>query len=70
MLYGSFSEIKKKNPTDLERYGTKPKSLGLSNNLEVLSKQTEISRNFNHKFVLSKIDELYNGVGFTFFKLS
>ena len=71
MLYGSFGEIKGKEKIqliwkDLEQ---NQKMLGFQTTLEFYQNKLKSPEIFNRKFVLSKIDELHNGVGLTFFEI-
>ena len=71
MLYGSFGEIKGKEKIqmiwkDMEQ---NQKSLGFQTTLEFYQNKLKSPEIFNRKFVLSKIDELHNGVGLTFFEI-
>lgn len=45
------------------------KSLGFQTTLEFYQNKLQSPEIFNHKFVLSKINELHNGVGLTFFEI-
>ena len=71
MLYGSFGDIKGKEKIqmiwkDMEQ---NQKSLGFQTTLEFYQNKLKSPEIFNHKFVLSKINELHNDVGFTFFEI-
>lgn len=71
MLYGSFGEIKGKEKIQLiwKDMEQNQKSLGFQTTLEFYQNKLKSPEIFNHKFVLSKINELYNDVGFTFFEI-
>ena len=71
MLYGSFGEIKGKEKIQLiwKDMEQNQKSLGFQTTLEFYQNKLQSPEIFNHKFVLSKINELYNDVGFTFFEI-
>ena len=71
MLYGSFGEIKGKEKIQLIWKDMKQnqKSLGFQTTLEFYQNKLKSPEIFNRKFVLSKIDELHNGVGLTFFEI-
>ena len=71
MLYGSFGEIKGKEKIQLiwKDMEQNQKSLGFQTTLEFYQNKLKSPEIFNRKFVLSKIDELHNGVGFTFFEI-
>ena len=71
MLYGSFGEIKGKEKIQLiwKDIEQNQKSLGFQTTLEFYQNKLKSPEIFNHKFVLSKIDELHNGVGLTFFEI-
>ena len=71
MLYGSFGEIKGKEKIQLiwKDMEQNQKSLGFQTTLEFYQNKLKSPEIFNHKFVLSKIDELHNGVGLTFFEI-
>ena len=71
MLYGSFGEIKGKEKIQLiwKDIEQNQKSLGFQTTLEFYQNKLKSPEIFNHKFVLSKINELYNDVGFTFFEI-
>ena len=71
MLYGSFGEIKGKEKIQLIWKDIKQnqKSLGFQTTLEFYQNKLKSPEIFNHKFVLSKINELHNDVGFTFFEI-
>ena len=71
MLYGSFGEIKGKEKIQLiwKDMEQNQKSLGFQTTLEFYQNKLKSPQIFNHKFVLSKIDELHNGVGLTFFEI-
>ena len=71
MLYGSFGEIKGKEKIQLiwKDMVQNQKSLGFQTTLEFYQTKLKSPEIFNRKFVLSKIDELQNGVGPTFFQI-
>ena len=71
MLYGSFGEIKGKEKIQLiwKDMEQNQKSLGFQTTLEFYQNKLKSPQIFNRKFVLSKIDELHNGVGLTFFEI-
>ena len=71
MLYGSFGEIKGKEKIQLiwKDMEQNQKSLGFQTTLEFYQNKLKSPQIFNRKFVLSKIDELHNDVGFTFFEI-
>ena len=71
LLYGSFGEIKGKEKIQLiwKDMEQNQKSLGFQTTLEFYQNKLKSPQIFNHKFVLSKIDELHNGVGLTFFEI-
>ncbi|WP_332021553.1 barstar family protein [Kaistella sp.] len=71
MLYGSFGEIKGKEKIQLiwKDIEQNQKSLGFQTTLEFYQNKLKSPEIFNRKFVQSKIDELQNGVGFTFFEI-
>ena len=71
MLYGSFGEIKGKEKIQLiwKDIEKNQKSLGFQTTLEFYQTKLKSPEIFNRKFVLSKIDELHNGVGPTFFQI-
>ena len=71
MLYGSFGEIKGKEKIQLiwKDIEQNQKSLGFQTTLEFYQNKLKSPQIFNRKFVLSKIDELHNGVGLTFFEI-
>ena len=71
MLYGSFGEIKGKEKIQLiwKDIEQNQKSLGFQTTLEFYQNKLKSPEIFNRKFVLSKIDELHNGVGLTFFEI-
>lgn len=71
MLYGSFGEIKGKEKIQLiwKDIEKNQKSLGFQTTLEFYQNKLKYPEIFNRKFVLSKIDELHNGVGRTFFEI-
>ena len=71
MLYGSFGEIKGKEKIQLiwKDIEQNQKSLGFQTTLEFYQNKLKSPQIFNRKFVLSKINELYNDVGFTFFEI-
>ena len=71
MLYGSFGEIKGKEKIQLiwKDMEQNQKSLGFQTTLEFYQNKLQSPEIFNHKFVLSKINELHNDVGFTFFEI-
>ena len=71
LLYGSFGEIKGKEKIQLiwKDIEQNQKSLGFQPTLEFYQNKLKSPEIFNRKFVLSKIDELHNGVGFTFFEI-
>ena len=71
MLYGSFGEIKGKEKIQLiwKDMEQNQKSLGFQTTLEFYQNKLKSPQIFNRKFVLSKIDELHNGVGPTFFQI-
>ena len=71
MLYGSFGEIKGKEKIQLiwKDMEQNQKSLGFQTTLEFYHNKLKSPEIFNHKFVLSKINELHNGVGLTFFEI-
>ena len=71
MLYGSFGEIKGKEKIQLiwKDIEKNQKSLGFQTTLEFYQTKLKSPEIFNRKFVLSKIDELQNGVGLTFFEI-
>ena len=71
MLYGSFGEIKGKEKIQLiwKDIEQNQKSLGFQTTLEFYQNKLKSPEIFNHKFVLSKINELHNDVGFTFFEI-
>ncbi len=71
MLYGSFGEIKEKEKIQLiwKDIEQNQKSLGFQTTLEFYQNKLKSPEIFNHKFVLSKINELHNDVGFTFFEI-
>lgn len=71
MLYGSFGEIKGKEKIQLiwKDMEQNQKSLGFQTTLEFYQNKLKSPEIFNRKFVLSKIDELHNGVGPTFFQI-
>ena len=71
MLYGSFGEIKGKEKIQLiwKDMEQNQKSLGFQTTLELYQNKLKSPEIFNHKFVLSKINELHNGVGLTFFEI-
>lgn len=71
MLYGSFGEIKGKEKIQLiwKDMEQNQKSLGFQTTLEFYQNKLKSPEIFNRKFVLSKIDELHNGVGLTFFEI-
>ena len=71
MLYVSFGEIKGKEKIQLiwKDMEQNQKSLGFQTTLEFYQNKLKSPEIFNHKFVLSKINELHNDVGFTFFEI-
>ena len=71
LLYGSFGEIKGKEKIQLiwKDMEQNQKSLGFQTTLEFYQNKLKSPEIFNRKFVLSKIDELHNGVGLTFFEI-
>ena len=71
MLYGSFGEIKGKEKIQLiwKDMEQNQKSLGFQTTLEFYQNKLKSPEIFNHKFVLSKINEMHNDVGFTFFEI-
>lgn len=71
LLYGSFGEIKGKEKIQLiwKDIEQNQKSLGFQTTLEFYQNKLKSPEIFNRKFVLSKIDELHNGVGLTFFEI-
>lgn len=71
LLYGSFGEIKGKEKIQLiwKDMEQNQKSLGFQTTLEFYQNKLKSPEIFNHKFVLSKINELHNDVGFTFFEI-
>lgn len=71
LLYGSFGEIKGKEKIQLiwKDMEQNQKSLGFQTTLEFYQNKLQSPEIFNHKFVLSKINELHNDVGFTFFEI-
>ena len=71
MLYGSFGEIKGKEKIQLiwKDMEQNQKSLGFQTTLEFYQNKLKSPEIFNRKFVLSKINELHNGVGLTFFEI-
>lgn len=71
LLYGSFGEIKGKEKIQLiwKDIEENQKSLGFQTTLEFYQNKLKSPEIFNRKFVLSKIDELHNGVGPTFFEI-
>ena len=71
MLYGSFGEIKGKEKIQLiwKDIEQNQKSLGFQTTLEFYQNKLKSPEIFYRKFVLSKIDELHNGVGLTFFEI-
>lgn len=71
MLYGSFGEIKGKEKIQLiwKDMEQNQKSLGFQTTLEFYQNKLKSPEIFNRKFVLSKIDELHNGLGPTFFEI-
>lgn len=71
MLYGSFGEIKGNEKIQLiwKDIEQNQKSLGFQTTLEFYQNKLKSPEIFNRKFVLSKIDELHNGVGLTFFEI-
>ena len=71
LLYGSFGEIKGKEKIQLiwKDIEQNQKSLGFQTTLEFYQNKLKSPEIFNRKFVLSKIDELHNDVGFTFFEI-
>lgn len=71
MLYGSFGEIKGKEKIQLiwKDMEQNQKSLGFQTTLEFYQNKLKSPEIFNRKFVLSKINELHNDVGFTFFEI-
>lgn len=71
MLYGSFGEIKGKEKIQLiwKDIEQNKKSLGFQTTLEFYQNKLKSPEIFNRKFVLSKIDELHNGVAPTFFEI-
>ena len=71
MLYGSFGEIKGKEKIQLiwKDMEQNQKSLGFQTTLDFYQTKLKSPEIFNRKFVLSKIDELHNGVGPTFFQI-
>ena len=71
MLYGSFGEIKGKEKIQLiwKDMEQNQKSLGFQTTLEFYQNKLKSPEIFNHKFVLSKINELHNDVGLTFFEI-
>lgn len=71
MLYGSFGEIKGKEKIQLiwKDIEQNQKSLGFETTLGFYQNKLKSPEIFNRKFVLSKIDELHNGVGPTFFEI-
>jgi len=71
MLYGSFGDIKGKEKIQLiwKDMEQNQKSLGFQTTLEFYQNKLKSPEIFNRKFVLSKIDELHNGVGLTFFEI-
>ena len=71
LLYGSFWEIKGKEKIQLiwKDIEQNQKSLGFQTTLEFYQNKLKSPEIFNRKFVLSKIDELHNGVGLTFFEI-
>ena len=71
MLYGSFGEIKGKEKIQLiwKDIEQNQKSLGFQTTLEFYQNKLKSPEIFNRKFVLSKINELHNDVGFTFFEI-
>ena len=71
MLYGSFGEIKGKEKIQLiwKDMEQNQKSLGFQTTLEFYQNKLKSPEIFNQKLVLSKIDELHNGVGLTFFEI-
>ena len=71
LLYGSFGEIKGKEKIQLiwKDIEQNQKSLGFKTTLEFYQNKLKSPEIFNSKFILTKIDELQNGVGFTFFEI-
>lgn len=71
LLYGSFGEIKGKEKIQLiwKDIEQNQKSLGFQTTLEFYQNKLKSPEIFNRKFVLSKIDELHNGVAPTFFEI-
>ena len=71
MLYGSFGDIKGKEKIQLiwKDMEQNQKSLGFQTTLDFYQTKLKSPEIFNRKFVLSKIDELHNGVGLTFFEI-
>ena len=71
MLYGSFGEIKGKEKIQLiwKDIEKNQKSLRFQTTLDFYQTKLKSPEIFNRKFVLSKIDELQNGVGLTFFEI-
>ena len=71
LLYGSFGEIKGKEKIQLiwKDIEQNQKSLGFQTTLEFYQNKLKSPEIFNRKFVLSKINELHNDVGFTFFEI-
>ena len=71
MLYGSFGEIKGKEKIQLiwKDIEKNQKSLGFQTTLEFYQNKLKSPEVFNRKFILTKIDELQNGVGLTFFEI-
>ena len=71
LLYGSLGEIKGKEKIQLiwKDIEQNQKSLGFQTTLEFYQNKLKSPEIFYRKFVLSKIDELHNGVGLTFFEI-
>lgn len=71
LLYGSFGEIKGKEKIQLiwKDIEQNQKSLGFETTLKFYQNKLKSPEIFNRKFVQSKIDELHNGVGLTFFEI-
>ena len=71
MLYGSFGEIKGKEKIQLiwKDMEQNQNTLGFQTTLEFYQNKLKSPEIFNQKLVLSKIDELHNGVGLTFFEI-
>ena len=71
LLYGSFGEIKGKEKIQLiwKDIEQNQKLLGFQTTLEFYQNKLKSPEIFNRKFVQSKIDELHDGVGPTFFEI-